>query len=142
VRVFGEANGLEAKAEFRYPAKGKKGVQVDPVKPARLISRTGRKLDSRSKTFEGLKQAADKSATFENVTVNVGNGTQVATFFVGEIPVNAAFIEAILKTTLEKFAPDTPVTMTFRKAHFNSGHDLKDFAEKLGLELNPGDVEQ
>ena len=32
--------------------------------------------------------------------------------------------------------------MTFRKAHFNSGHDLKDFAEKLGLDLNPGDVEQ
>jgi hypothetical protein len=142
MRVFGEANGLEAKAEFRYAAKGKKGVQVDAVKPARLVSRTGRKLDSRSKTFEGLKQAADKSATFENVTVNVGNGTQVATFFVGEIPVNAAFIEAILKTTLEKFAPDTPVTMTFRKAHFNSGHDLKDFAEKLDFELNPGDVEQ
>ena len=142
IRVFGEANGIEAKADFRYPAKGKKGVQADPVKPASLVSRTGRKLDSRSKTFEGLKQAADKSATFENVTVNVGNGTQVATFFVGEITVNAAFIEAILKTTLEKFAPDTPVTMTFRKAHFNSGHDLKDFAEKLGLELNPGDVEQ
>jgi hypothetical protein len=142
MRVFADASGLEAKAEFRYPAKGKKGVQVEDVKPGRLVSRTGRKLDSRTKTFEALKQAADKSVTFENVTVNVGNGTQVATFFVGEIPVNAAFIEAILKTTLEKFAPDTPVTMTFRKAHFNSGHDLKDFADKLGLELNLGDVEQ
>lgn len=142
LRAFAEASGIEDKKEFRYPAIGKKGVQVDDVKPARLVSRTGRKLDSRSKTFESLKQAAEKSATFENVTVNVGNGTQVATFFVGEIPVNAAFIEAILKTTLEKFAPDTPVTMTFRKAHFNSGHDLKDFAEKLGLELNTGDVEQ
>jgi hypothetical protein len=142
LRVFGEANGLEAKADFRFPAKGKKGVQVDPVKSGRLVSRTGRKLDSRTKTFEALKQASEKSVTFENVTVNVGNGTQVATFFVGEIPVNAAFIEAILKTVLEKFTPDTPVTMTFRKAHFNSGHDLKDFAEKLGLELNPGDVEQ
>ena len=142
VRAFAAANGLEAKSEFRYPAKGKKGVQVDDVKPGRLVSRTGRKLDSRAKTFEGLKQASEKSVTFENVTVNVGSGTQVATFFVGEIPVNAAFIEAILKTTLEKFAPDTLVTMTFRKAHFNSGHDLKDFAEKLGFDLNPGDVEQ
>jgi hypothetical protein len=142
VRVFSDASGLEAKAEFRYPAKGKKGVQVDEVKAGRLVSRTGRKLDSRAKTFEGLKQAAEKSATFENVTVNVGTGTQVASFFVGEVPVNAAFIEAILKTTLEKFAPDTPVTMTFRKAHFNSGHDLKDFAEKLGMDLTPGDVEQ
>ena len=142
VRVFSNASGLEAKAEFRYPAKGKKGVQVDEVKAGRLISRTGRKLDSRAKTFEGLKQAAEKSVTFENVTVNVGTGTQVASFFVGEVPVNAAFIEAILKTTLEKFAPDTPVTMTFRKAHFNSGHDLKDFAERLGLDLSPGDIEQ
>lgn len=43
---------------------------------------------------------------------------------------------------LEKFPSDAPVIMTFRKAHFTSGHDLKDFAEKLGLELNPGDVEQ
>ncbi len=142
MRVFADASGVEAKAQFSYSAKGKKGVQVDDVKPGRLISRTGRKLDSRAKTFEALKQATEKSVTFENVTVNVGTGTQVATFFVGEVAVNAAFIEAILKTTLEKFAPDTPVTMTFRKAHFNSGHDLKDFAEKLGLELNPGDVEQ
>ncbi len=142
LRVFGEAQGLEAKAEFHYPAKGKKGVQVDPVKPGRLVSRTGRKLDSRAKTFEGLKQAAEKSVTFENVTVNVGNATQVATFFIGEIPVNAAFIEAILKTMLEKFLPDTPVTMTFRKAHFSSGHDLKDFADKLCFDLQPGDVEQ
>lgn len=142
LRAFAESSGLEDKKEFRYPTKGKKGAQVDEVKPARLVSRTGRKLDSRNKTFQSLKQAAEKSVTFENVTVNVGNGTQVATFFVGEIPVNAAFIEAILKTTLEKFAPDTPVTMTFRKAHFNSGHDLKDFAEKLGFELNAGDVEQ
>jgi hypothetical protein len=61
---------------------------------------------------------------------------------VGEIRVNAAFIEAILKTVLEKFEPSTPVTMTFRKAHFASGHDLKDFAEKLGIGLHPGDVEQ
>ena len=61
---------------------------------------------------------------------------------VGEIRVNAAFIEAILKTVLEKFEPTTPVTMTFRKAHFASGHDLKGFAEKLGIEFHPGDVEQ
>jgi hypothetical protein len=43
---------------------------------------------------------------------------------------------------LEKFVPDTPITMTFRKAHFASGHDLKDFASKLGMELQTEDVEQ
>jgi hypothetical protein len=61
---------------------------------------------------------------------------------IGEIQVNAAFIEAILKTVLEQFTPTTPVNMLFRKAHFASGHDLKSFAEKLGIELQQGEVEQ
>ena len=126
---------LETKAEFRFPAKGKKGVQIDDVKPGRLVSRSGRKLDSRGKTFEGLKQAAEKSATFEGIVLTVGQGNQVIAVHVGEIAVDAAFIEALLTKVLEKFTPDTPVTMTFRKAHFASGHDLKDFAAKLGIEL-------
>jgi hypothetical protein len=65
LRAFAEADGLETKAEFRFPAKGKKGVDIDDVKPARLVSRTGRKLDSRGMTFEALKQAAEKSVVFE-----------------------------------------------------------------------------
>ncbi len=50
--------------------------------------------------------------------------------------------DALLTKVLEKFTTETPVTLTFRKAHFASGHDLKDFASKLGIELKPGDVEQ
>jgi hypothetical protein len=142
LRVFAEKSGLEAKTEFRFSAKGKKGVQIDEVKPARLIARTGRKLDSRTKTFEGLKQATEKSIEFENIALTVGQGAQAVQVMVGEVRVDSIFIEAILKTVLEKFDPTTPVTMTFRKAHFSSGHDLKDFAEKLGLDLQPGDVEQ
>jgi len=142
LRVFAEAKGLEAKQTFYFPAKGTKGVQIDPVKPSRLISRAGRKLDSRSKTFEAIKQASDHSIEFENVVVSVGQGTQSVGFSVGEIRVNAAFIESILKTMLEKFPADTPVTMMFRKAHFSSGHDLQDFADKLGIELGPNEVEQ
>ncbi|MEW5902682.1 MAG: FN3 associated domain-containing protein, partial [Acidobacteriota bacterium] len=142
LRAFAEADRLETKAEFRFPGKGKKGVQIDPVKPGRLISRTGRKLDSRAKTFEGLKQAAEKSATFEGIVLTVGQGNQMIGISVGDILVDAPFIEALLVKILEKFTPDTPITMTFRKAHFSSGHDLRDFAEKLGIELHAGDVEQ
>ena len=142
LRAFAESGGLEAKEDFRFPAKGKKGVQIDDVKPCRLVSRTGRKLDSRAKTFESLTQAAEKSVTFEGVVINVGQGSQIIGVTIGDIRVNAAFIEAILKTVLEKFEPTTPVTMTFRKAHFASGHDLKDFADKLGIELQSGDIEQ
>jgi hypothetical protein len=142
IRAFAEADGLETKAEFRFPALGDKEIPIDPVQPGRIVSRTGRKLDSRAKTFEGLKQAAERSVTFEGISLTVGQGSQMIAVNVGEIPVEGPFIEALLTKVLEKFAPDTPVTMTFRKAHFQSGHDLKDFAGKLGIELKAGDVEQ
>jgi len=142
IRAFAEAEGLETKAEFRFQAKGKKGVQIDDVRPAHLVSRTGRKLDSRAQTFEGLKQAGEKSVTFEGIVLTVGQGTQMIAVNVGEISVEALFIQDLLTKVLEKFAPETPITLTFRKAHFASGHDLKAFAEKLGIELHPGDVEQ
>jgi hypothetical protein len=142
LRAFAEAEGLEDKKEFRFPAKGKKGIQIDDLKPACLVSRTGRKLDSRAKTFEGLKQASDKTATFEEISVTVGQGSRIMAVNVGDIKVDAAFIEALLSKIIEKFTPDTPIAMTFRKAYFKSGHDLKDFAAKLGFELSQGDVEQ
>src|SRR5712692_2764517 len=103
LRTFAEADGLEAKADFRFPAKGKKGVQFDDVKPGYLVSRTGRKLDSRGKTFEGLKQAAEKSATFEGIALTVGQGNKMIAVTVGEIAVDAAFIEALLVKVIEKF---------------------------------------
>jgi hypothetical protein len=52
-------------------------VQIDDVKPGHLVSRTGRKLDSRGKTFEGLKQAVEKSVTFEGIVLTVGQGSQI-----------------------------------------------------------------
>ena len=77
LRVFADADRIEEKKEFRFPARGEKGVQIDDVRPGRLVSRTGRKLDSRGKTFEGLKQATSKSTTFEGVIITVGQGTQI-----------------------------------------------------------------
>lgn len=142
LRTFASAEGLEAKEEFRFPASGKKGVQIDDVKVARLVHRAGRRLDSRSSTFEGLKSAEEKSATFEGVVLTVGQGNQIVSIQVGEIQVEASFIQALLEKVLEKFQPDTPISLSFRKAHFASGHDLKEFAAKLGIELIQGEIEQ
>jgi hypothetical protein len=142
VRAFAEASGLEVKVEFPFSAKGNKGVQIDDVKPGRLVSHTGRKLDSRTKTFEALKQAGERTVAFDHVLLHVGQGAQAVQIMLGEIQADAAFIEALLKAVLEKFEPTTPVSMAFRKAHFASGHDLKQFADTLGLDLQTGDVEQ
>jgi hypothetical protein len=142
LRAFATADGLETKADFRFPAKGRKGVQIDDTKPARLVSRTGHKLDSRASTFEGLKQAGDKGVAFEIVTLDIGQGAQTARIMVGELRVDAAFLTLLLEKVLDKFPPDTPVTMSFRRAHFASGHDLKQFCESLALQLTQGSVEQ
>jgi hypothetical protein len=142
LRAFASADGLESKKDFRFPARGKKGVQIDEIRPARLVSRVGRKFDSRPMTFDGLTQAAGKKVEFEGLSITVGQGSKIATVMAGELRLDAPFITTLLTKLLEKFSPDTPVTMTFRKAHFSSGHDLKEFAGNLGMELESGDVEQ
>lgn len=143
VRVFAEAEGLEAKSEFRFPARGQQGVLIDDVKPGTLVnSRGGKKLDSRTKTFSGLKEAKEKGVAFEGVTLTVGQGAQAVQVMVGDIRITAEYIDAILTAILPQFDPATPITMTFRKAHFASGHDLKRFAETLGIDLQQGEVEQ
>jgi hypothetical protein len=142
LRVFAAADGLEAKEEFRFAAKGKKGVLIDPTKPGSLVYRVPKKLDSRAQIFDAIQQAEKQSIIFENIQLTVGQGSQMIVVQVGEMAVEAAFIEALLTKILEKFTPDTPVTLSFKKAVFASGHDLQAFAERLGIELQAGNVAQ
>jgi len=142
LRAFATADGLETKEDFRFPARGSKGIQMDETKSARLVSRTGHKLDSRASTFEALRQASNTGVHFEFVTLDVGQGAQTARIMVGELRVDGAYLTKLLEKVLEKFPPDTPVTMSFRKAHFASGHDLKQFCDKLGIEIAQENIEQ
>jgi len=143
VWAFVEADGIEARQQFTFPAKGKKGVTIDPVKPAKVVTKLAPlALDSRAKAYEGLAAAKERSITFEKVTISVGNGAQCVTVSIGEIPVDAAFIETLLAAVVGKVGPDAPITLRFGKANMKSGHDLQEFAAKLGLDLQPNDVEQ
>ncbi|HAL56920.1 MAG TPA: hypothetical protein DCP63_10715, partial [Bacteroidetes bacterium] len=143
VLVFAEADKLEAKAEFRFPAKSEKGAVIDDAKPAVLVGPpTKKRLDSREKTFRGLTEAKAKSVGFEQVDIMIGSGTQVANITLGEFRVEAEYVEKILESIMVKFDAQTPVTMRFRKAYFNSGHDLKQFAETFGIEIGKTEVEQ
>lgn len=142
LRAFAVVDGVEAKEDFRFPPKGKKGVRIDDTKPARLVPNKGQKLDSRALTFEGLKQAGDRGGCFEGVVITVGQGAKVAQVMVGELLVDAQFLTQILQTISEKFEPDAPITMSFRRAHFTSGHDLRQFCESLGIEVVQENIEQ
>ncbi|RME82365.1 MAG: DUF499 domain-containing protein [Caldilineae bacterium] len=142
VRVFASADGLEAKEDFRFPAKGGNGVQIDPAKPGRMVSRTGFKLDARASVFAALKQARDQGIEFEGISIDIGQAPQMAAVVIGEKRVNGTYLTGILEKILEGFAPDTPVVMSFKKAHFGSGHDLETFSQALGLPLASENVEQ
>jgi len=141
--VFAEEDGIEARDDFSFAAKGKKSVEIEETKSAKLITTRGqKKLDSRSKAFKCIKEAKDKSIIFEGVTITIGEGAKSMTITVGEVQVDGEYIEVLLNTALTKFTAETVVIMTFKKANFTSGHDLKLFTEALGIELQTGEVVQ
>ena len=142
LRAFAEADGLETKTDFRFPAKGEKVAPVEAAKPAQLSPKAPLKLDSRARTFEGLSVAKHAQATFENVTVTVGQGDEMIAMTIGKVVVDASFIEDMLSKMLERFEPDTAVVMSFRQASFRTGHDLTAFARQFDFDLRPGEVAQ
>ena len=142
LRAFATADGLEAKRDFKFQPAGKKGVHLDPAKPARLVSRSVHKLDSRDLTYEGLKEAEDKTVEFESVRLTVGQGAEIASIMIGQVRVDAQFLTQLLGNVRDKFPPEAPVNMAFQKAHFASGHDLEQFCQKIGLKITQENVEQ
>lgn len=140
--VYAEADGLEAKAEFSFPAKGEKGVKIKTDKPASVAANKFKRLDSNTKAFQGLNLAKEKCIEFEQVHLMVGQQPKVISLNLGEIKVTAQSIESILNSLLVLVEASAPIVLQFKKAHFVTGHDLEQFAEKLGIELEPGEVTQ
>ena len=76
------------------------------------------------------------------MTVTIGQGDQMIALQVGKVEVDAPFIEQVLSKLLERFAPETAVVMSFRRASFRTGHDLTAFAGQFDFELRTGEVDQ
>ena len=142
LRAFAEAEKIETKAEFRFQAKGKKGVQIDEVKPGRLVSRTGRKLDSRSKTFEGLKQAAEKSVSLEGIVLTVGQGNRM----IRSMSEKSRWMRRLSRPCLPRCwrsSRPTPLLPCPSARHiFLPVMISRILPPKLGIELHAGDIEQ
>lgn len=143
IYVFAEADGLESKTIFTFPKAGSDKVNIVAEKPAIVYSTRSKKLDSSNKTWEGLSQAKEKGIEFENVTLTIGSSPRIISLTLGEIKVKAAFVEDEL-SRLQGLLEDSnaPVVMGFKKAHFATGHDLEQFVQKMGIELENGEVIQ
>ena len=60
----------------------------------------------------------------------------------GEMKIDAEFIEKALQHLQTLVEPDAPVVMQFKKANTLTGHDLEQFAKSLGIELVNDEVVQ
>jgi len=142
VYVFAESEGLEEKAVFRFAESGSKEILIIRDKPAQLQSTTPKRLDNSAKTYEGLKIAKEKSITFEQVTLMLGSAPRVIHLSMGEMKIDAEFIEKELAHLQTLVPPEAPVVMQFKKAYTTTGHDLEQFAKSMGIELSIGEVIQ
>jgi hypothetical protein len=142
VYVFAECEGLEAKRNFTFPEKGSKEIPIIREKPAVYSSQKPKRLDSSSKTFEGLKIAQEKNIEFEQVSLTLGSSPKTIYLSFGEMKLNADFIKKELQHLQTLLNPDAPVIMTFKKAYTQTGFDLEQFARQAGIEIENGEVEQ
>ena len=142
VYVFAECDGIETKRNFTFAESGSKEVPIIKEAPAVLYSPSPKRLDSSTKTYEGLKLAKEKDIKFEMVTLMVGSAPKSIHLSLGELIVDADFIEAELAHLQSLLNPDAPVIMSFKKAHTPTGHDLEQFTKQLGIEISNGEVEQ
>ena len=142
IYAFAECDGIEAKQKFSFAASGSKEIWIIREKPATIYSTAPKRLDSSAKTYEGLKIAREKNITFEQVTLQIGSSPQVIHLTLGEMRIDADFIEKGLSHLRSLLLPDAPVVMQFKKAHTQTGYDLEQFAKALGIEIGSGEVIQ
>jgi len=142
IYVFADCSGLETKRNFTFAESGSKEVPIIKEIPAVLISQSPKRLDSSTKTYEGLKIAKEKNIEFEQVMLMVGSAPKAVHLSLGAMKISAEFIEAELSHLQTILEPDAPVVMTFKKAYVPTGYDLEQFAKQLGIEIGNGEVEQ
>lgn len=142
VYVFAECDGIEAKRNFSFAESGSKEILIIKEKPAQLYSPKPKRLDNAAKTYEGLKLAKEKNITFEQVTLIIGSAPKVIHLSLGEMKIDADFIEKALSHLQILVTPEAPVVMQFKKANTLTGHDLEQFAKSLGIELANDEVIQ
>lgn len=142
IYVFAECDGIEQKRTFQFAAKGRQEIVIINDKPAHIDSPTPKRLDNSAKTYEGLKLAKEKGIAFEQVTLQIGCAPKVIHLSLGEIQLQAEFLEKELANFQALITPEAPVILSFKKAYAPTGFDLEQFAKALGIELKIGEVIQ
>jgi hypothetical protein len=142
IQVFAECEGVEEKRSFQFQASGSTELLIMREEPAYLVSTTPKKLDTSSKTYEGLRIAKERGIRFENVILMLGTAPRVVHLSLGDFEVDSEFIEKTLAHLQALLPPDAPLVLQFKKVHCPTGHDLEQFAKSLGIQLVNSEIVQ
>lgn len=141
--VFAEAEGIEARQEFSFAAKGSTGVTIDKIKPGRIVSQKGGfQTSTPVDVYAGLTFGKEVNAKFQEVVIFIGQGTECVSITIGKIPVSAAYLESLVKDAMAGLEPGTAITMSMSEVAFDTGHALEEFTKKLNIELTKNEVIQ
>lgn len=142
LQVFAIADGIEAKADFPIPAIKENKLSYDENKPASLVKSSQFKLDNRQKTYDLLELAKITDVTFSGLALSLGQAATSISVIIPQLDVKADYLLAILEAITLNQSPSEPITFGFKKAHFRTGKELKEFADKAGFVLGMGDINQ
>jgi hypothetical protein len=144
VQVYATAGDASTTETFTIPAKGIKRAQIDDARPARLVGKKPR-FDTTNAVFSLLTEFKDRSGVkLYGVTLNIGEGEQAVQVRFNDRVVTPAVLGQVIASLRENLnEPDALVQLTIRDgASFETGFDLKAFAELANIELTPEAVEQ
>ena len=144
LQVHAVAGEVSEQQTFNIPEKGQKRAQLDETRAARLINQKVR-LDSTDKVFDLISRFKERdNVFFHGVTLNVGEGELAVQVRFNDRYVGPEMLGRIINAMRENIGePNALVQVTIRDgADFETGFDLKAFAELAGIELTPNKVEQ
>ena len=72
----------------------------------------------------------------------IGSAPKVIHLSLGEMQIDAEFIEKTLSHLQSLVSPEAPVILKFKKVNTQTGYDLEQFAKALGIELINDEVLQ
>jgi hypothetical protein len=142
ILVYAECEGLENKRTFKFAAAGSSDVLIAADQPATFKVSVPRKLDSSAKAYEGIRVAKERGITFQHLSLQLGSSPKVIQVTLGDMKIDAEFIEKTLTHLQSLLEPDAPVVLSFKQVNTPSGHDLEQFAKALGIELKNEDIIQ
>ncbi|MCY6494533.1 anti-phage-associated DUF499 domain-containing protein [Leptolyngbya sp. GGD] len=144
LQVFATAGDATETTVFTIQEKGIKRAQIDEAKPAKLIGHKPR-FDTTNTVFKLITEFKERRGVmFNGVTLNVGEGEHAVQVRFNDRPVTPCVLEKVIASLRENLdEPDALVQLTIRDgAKFDTGFDLKAFAEIANIELTPDKVEQ